>query len=48
MERFKKIVEGFEPLTIFATRSILDACQGSKYGSVSDAYFSLGKKLMQQ
>ena len=47
MERFEKIVEGFEPLTIFAKRSILNVWQGSEYGSVADTHFSLGKKLIQ-
>ena len=46
MECFKKKVEGFEPLTIFATRPILETCQGSEYGSAADAYFSARKKLM--
>ena len=30
-----KIVLGFQPLTIFTKRSILDVCQGSEYASVS-------------
>ena len=47
MERFEKIVEGFEPLTIFAKRSVLNVWQGSEYGSVADTHFSLGKKLIQ-
>ena len=47
MECFEKIVEGFEPLTVFAKRSILDVWQGSVYTSAVDAYFNLGKKLMQ-
>ena len=32
--RFTKIVNGFEQLTIFAKRSILDICQVSEYSSV--------------
>ena len=34
MERFAKIAEGFQPLTIFAKHSILDASQGFEYASV--------------
>ena len=30
MELFAKIVNGFQPLTIFARRSILDTSQGSE------------------
>ena len=30
-ERFEKIVEGFEPLTIFAKSTIRDIWQGFKY-----------------
>ena len=48
MERFEKIVEVFEPLTIFAKRSILDIWQRSEYASAADTYFNLGKKLIQQ
>ena len=48
MERFEKIVEVSEPLTIFAKRSILDIWQGSEYASAADTYFNLGKKLIQQ
>ena len=47
MECFEKIVDGFELLTIFAKRSILDVWQASEYGSAADTYFNLGKKLMQ-
>ena len=47
MERFEKNIEDFEPLTIFAKRSILDAWQGSEYASDADAYFGLRKKLIQ-
>ena len=47
MERFEKIIEGFEPLIIFAKRSILNFWQGSEYSSAADAYFVVGKKLMQ-
>ena len=46
MERFENIIEGFEPLTVFAKRSILDVWQGSEYASTADAYFGLGKKLI--
>ena len=45
MERFEKIVEGFDPLTIFAKRFILDVWQGSEYATAADAYFNLGKKV---
>ena len=31
--RFVKIVSGFQPVTIFAKRSILDVLQGSEYAS---------------
>ena len=48
MDRFEKIVEVFEPSTIFAKRSILDIWQGSEYTSAADTYFNLGKKLIQQ
>ena len=44
---FKKIVDGFELLTVFAKCSILDPSQESEYGSAANTYFSLGKKLMQ-
>ena len=47
MERFGKIIEGFEPSTIFAERSILDIWQGSEYASAAGSYFSLAKKLIQ-
>ena len=47
MVHFKKIVEGFEPLTIFAKPSILDVWRCSEYAPTADAYFSLGKKLLQ-
>ena len=47
MERFEKKIEGFEPLIIFAKRSILNFWQGSEYASAADAYFVLGKKLIQ-
>ena len=47
MEYFEKAIESFEPLTIFAKRSILDAWQSCEYASAANAYFSLGKKLMQ-
>ena len=47
MDCFEKVADDFELLTIFAKRSILDFCQGSEYGSAVNAYFSLGKKLMQ-
>ena len=33
MEIFAKIVNGFQPLTIFAKSSILDVLQGSEYAS---------------
>ena len=33
MERFAKIVNGYNPLTIFGKRSILDVWQSSKYTS---------------
>ena len=36
MELFEKIIEGFEPLTIFEKRSILNFWQGSEYASASD------------
>ena len=47
MERFENIIEGFEPLTVFAKRSILNVWQGSESTSAADAYFGLGKKLIQ-
>ena len=47
MERFEKIIEGFEPLTILAKRSILNVWQRSEYASAADSYFVLGKKLIQ-
>ena len=47
MERFEKIIEGFEPLSIFAKRSILNVWQGSEYASAAEAYVVLGKKLIQ-
>ena len=45
MEHFEKIIEGFEPLTVFAKRSILNVWQSPEYASTADAYFTLGKKL---
>ena len=33
MKRLAKIVNGFQPLTIFAKRSILDIWQSSEYSS---------------
>ena len=45
---FRKKVEGFESLTTFAKRSILDVWQGSEYDSVADAHLSLRKKLIQK
>ena len=48
MEFFEKVVEGFQPLTIFGKRSILDVWQGSEYASDAETYFGLGKKLIQQ
>ena len=45
MEHFEKIIEGFEPLTVFAKRSTLNVWQSSEYASTADAYFALGKKL---
>ena len=48
MECFEKIIEGFEPLTIFAKRSNLNVWQGSEYASAADTYFALGKKLIQK
>ena len=47
MESFEEIVGGFELLTVFAKHFILDIWQGSEHVSAADAYFSLGKKLMQ-
>ena len=47
MECFEKIIEGFEPLTILAKRSILNVWQRSEYASAADAYFVLGKNLIQ-
>ena len=43
----KETVEGFEPLTIFTKRSMLDIWQGFEYAS-ANAYFSIGKKLLMQ
>ena len=43
---FEKVVDGFELLTIFAKRSILDIWHGSEYGSAVDNYSSLRKKLI--
>ena len=34
MERFADVINGFQPLTIFAKHSILDVWQGSEYFSV--------------
>ena len=45
MKRFEKIIEGFEPLTVFAKCSILNVWQGSEYAA--DAYFAFRKKLIQ-
>ena len=47
MECFEKVVDDFELLTILGKSSILDVWQGFEYGSVTDTYSSLGKKLMQ-
>ena len=47
MECFEKVVEGFELLTVFAKRYILDVWQSSECGSAADTFSSLGKKLMQ-
>ena len=47
MKYFEKTIESFEPLTIFLFFSILDAWQSCEYASAANAYFSLGKKLMQ-
>ena len=47
MECFEKVVDNIELLTIFGKRSILDVWQGFEYGSSTDTYSSLGKKLMQ-
>ena len=47
MACFEKVVDGFELLTSFTKRSILDVWQGSDYGSAADNYSSLVKKLMQ-
>ena len=47
MNCFEKVVDGFELLTIFTKRSILDVWQGSEYGYAANTYSSLGKKLMQ-
>ena len=33
MERFAKIINGFQPFTIFAKRSILHVWQGSEHAS---------------
>ena len=44
----KETVEGFEPLTIFTKRSMLDIWQGFEYASAANAYFSIGKKLLMQ
>ena len=33
MEHFAKIINGFQPFTIFAKRSILDVWQGSEHAS---------------
>ena len=41
MEHFAKIVNGFNPLTIFAKRSILDIRLGSEYAS--DGYLRSSK-----
>ena len=39
MELFVKIVNGWQPLTIFAKSSILDVCQGSEYAYVTNMLF---------
>ena len=44
----KETVEGFEPLTIFTKRSMLDIWQSFEYASAANAYFSIGKKLLMQ
>ena len=44
----EKIVEGFEPLSIFAKRSMLDVWHGSEYVSAAGTHFSVAKKLTQQ
>ena len=43
MERFAKIVNGFQPLPIFAKPSILEVWQGSEY--TSDSYKSVPVRL---
>ena len=45
MELFEKIIEEFEPLTIFEKRSILNFWEGSEYASASDVrLFRTGKE----
>ena len=39
MELFVKIVNGWQPLTIFAKSFILDVCQGSEYAYVTNMLF---------
>ena len=41
MEYFAKIVNGFETLTIFAKRSVLDVWQGFEYASSSHQIFTI-------
>ena len=53
MERFVKIVSGFQPLTIFTRRTILDNLQGSEYTydnqeSANFSDHSVFKKLTDQ
>ena len=53
MERFVKIVSGFQPLTIFTKRTILDNLQGSEYTydnqeSANFSDHSVFKKLTDQ
>ena len=45
VELFAKIVNCFEPITIFAKRSNLDIWLGSEYASVSEISTFLRKKL---
>ena len=41
MQSFAEIIDEFEPLTVFANRTILDVWQGSEYGTGDVCLFVL-------
>ena len=47
MERFAKIVNGYQLLTIFTKRSILDIWQGSEYASSIMTYLFIFDLMIQ-